>query len=132
MRVSTRNHVGMLLGIDRRTEGLSGLGCMEPDSWNYDRWQEELDRVLFRERSSTEPVVLFVSREMLQENFPFLDAPLDSLAHSVQRVMRLSSPSAAFGPIRHRLASWQRGSQTSVPPVLPLAAVTVAAAADMG
>lgn len=121
----------MLLGIDRRTEDLNGLGCMEPD-WNYDRWQEELDRVLFRERSSTEPVVLFVSREMLQENFPFLDAPLDSLAQSVHEVMRLSSPSSAFEPMRHRLASWQRGSRTSVPPVLPLAAVSVAAAADMG
>lgn len=79
---------------------------MEPDSWNYDRWQEELDRVLFRERSSTEPVVLFVSREMLQENFPYLDAPLDSLARSVQDAMQISSPSAAFGPIRQRLAIW--------------------------
>lgn len=105
---------------------------MEPDSWDYDRWQGELARILLRERSDAEPVVLFVSREMLQEYFPFFEVPLDSLAAAVLEAMRPSSPSKAFGPIRQRLATWQRGSRTSVPPVLPIVAVTVAAAADMG
>lgn len=105
---------------------------MESHSWDYDQWQSELDRVLLRGRNNTDPVVLFVSREMLEENFPYFKAPLESLARAVLNAMRPDSPTKAFAPMRQRLMVWEKSSRTSVPPVLPLAALTVAAAADMG
>ncbi|WP_144406315.1 hypothetical protein [Arthrobacter sp. SPG23] len=105
---------------------------MESHSWDYDQWQSELDRVLLRGRNNTDPVVVFVSREMLEENFPFFEAPLDSLARAVLNAMRPDSPSKAFAPIRQRLTVWEKSSRSLVPPILPLVALTVAAAADMG
>ncbi|KIS28688.1 hypothetical protein TV39_04745 [Arthrobacter sp. SPG23] len=77
-------------------------------------------------------MVVFVSREMLEENFPFFEAPLDSLARAVLNAMRPDSPSKAFAPIRQRLTVWEKSSRSLVPPILPLVALTVAAAADMG
>lgn len=105
---------------------------MESHSWDYDQWQTELDRVLLRGRNNTDPVVLFVSREMMEENFPYFKAPLESLARAVLSAMRPDSPTKAFAPMRQRLMVWEKSSRTSVPPILPLAALTVAAAADMG
>lgn len=105
---------------------------MSLDRWDYDRWQKELDTVLIRGRSAKEPVVLFVNRELLHQNFPFFDSPVESLAQAVAENLRSASTRHVFNPIRQRLDRWQEAALGGTPPVLPLIALTVMAAADMG
>lgn len=95
----------------------------------YDDWQDVLSAAYLRPRVG--PTVIFVDDSALSSLKPdSIDASRD-LADAVLSRIRLADGPAMFAPVMKDFRRWKYGSQADPPPVMPVIALTVLAAARM-
>lgn len=98
---------------------------------DYLRWQKRLAQAFFAGRRD-QPIVMFVDRNELYELADEGEDGPQSLALAVLNVIHLARGASMFARVTAAERVWQSGDRQTPPPTLPILAITVLAASEMG
>lgn len=106
-------------------------GASVNSSWTYDEWQIQLAKQYLEPMPTPVPITLSIDREELQRNFGAdQDDPAVSLTRAVASKLSLRQPTGVFDRLLWEEARVE--PQPGPPPYLPLLALTILAASEMG
>lgn len=97
----------------------------------YLRWQKRLAQAFFADRRG-QPIVMFVDRDELHELADNGEDGPRSLTQAVLDVIDVARGASMFARVTAAQRVWQSGDQQTPPPTLPVLAVSVLAASEMG
>lgn len=102
-------------------------------SWTYLEWQAQLTNLHLAPVPGRAPITLFIDREELDRSFSNdQDNPGRSLTRAVVSKLDFGRPCNPFKALLLMGARWRQESQPGPPPYLPMLALTVLAASEMG
>lgn len=96
---------------------------------DYDEWHQALRSAFLLPHNG--PTVIFVDDSELARLAPDSDDAAADLAQAVRAQLRLAEGRTLFDPVHSAYEQWNRGLRADPPPVLPVIAITVLAAARM-